>query len=321
VRILLVRLSALGDVVTGLHVLATLRVRQPEAYVGWLVEDRFAGLLEGHPQLDALHVYPRRSGVLRGGLRLTLSLRRHRYETALDLQGNLKSGVLARLSGARRVVGLDGRHSREGNRLFVRDRVAAGPGHRNDAYWTLLDAVIGPGPRLLATLPAAAPPHGRIVFHPGVSRWLPFKRWPASSFAALGDRLATRLGTEVLVSSGPADREEANAVVGAMRTPARLADEPGLPALVRLLAGARLVVAADTGPAHLAAASGVPTVVLFGPTDPAVAAPLGPRVRSLRAGVRCSPCELRSCPDTVCMSGISVDAVESAALELLGGTS
>ncbi len=311
------RLSALGDVVTGLHVLATVRARLPSAHVGWLVEDRFAGLLEGHPQLDELHVYPRRTGLLRGAWGMVSSLRRARYDLALDLQGNLKSGVLARLSGARRVLGLDGALSREGNRLFVRERVMAPPGHRNDAYWALLDAAIGQGPRPLATLAAPAPPHGSIVFHPGVSRWLPFKRWSAASFAELGDRLGARLGAEVLVSSGPSDHEEATAVVNAMRAPARLADEPGLPALVRLLTGARLVVAADTGPAHLAAAAGVPTVVLFGPTDPAVAAPLGPRVRSLRAGVRCSPCELRSCPDTVCMSGIAVDAVERAALDLL----
>lgn len=311
------RLSALGDVVTGLHVLATVRARLPSARVGWLVEDRFAGLLEGHPQLDDLHIYPRRTGPLRGAARLVGSLRRARYDLALDLQGNLKSGVLARLSGARRVMGLDGALSREGNRLFVRERVAAPPGHRNDAYWALLDAAIGPGPRHLASFPAPAPPHDAIVLHPGVSRWLPFKRWPARSFAELGDRLGRRLGTDVLVSSGPTDHEEATAVVRSMRARARLADEPGLPALVRLLTGAKLVVAADTGPAHLAAAAGVPTVVLFGPTDPEVAAPLGPRVRNLRAGVRCSPCELRSCPDTVCMSSISVDAVERAALDLL----
>ena len=78
-----------------------------------------------------------------------------------------------------------------------------------------------------------------------------------------------------------------------------------------------LVVAGDTGPAHIAAAVGVPTVTLFGPKDSAALAPVGPRTRAVTAGVRCSPCALRFCPDAVCMTGLSVDAVAAQALELL----
>lgn len=314
----MVRLSALGDVVAALHVLSTIRARIGSAFVGWLVEDRFAPLLRGHPQLDALHVYERRGFRWLRLPALALALRRARYDLALDLQGNLKSGLLTRLSGAARRMGLAPPLSREGNRLLVRDLVAAPAGHRLDAYLALLDAALGPGPAAPALLPARPGDHGAVVLHAGTSRFGAFKRWPPERFAELGDLLAERLGAPVVLTAGPGERADADAVRGRMRREAAVAEPPGLGALVDLLAGARLVVAGDTGPAHLAAAAGVPTVVLFGPKDPAVMAPRGPRVRALRAGVRCSPCALRFCPDPVCMTRLEVGDVARAALDLLG---
>jgi lipopolysaccharide heptosyltransferase I len=321
VRILIVRLSALGDIATGLAVLATVRARRPDARVGWLVEDRFADLLQDHPQIDTVHVYERKGGgILRNAgrlLHLTKSLRAERYDAALDLQGNLKSGFLTRLSGAARRVGLGGGHSREGNGLFVKERVAPPPGHRLGGYLAVVEAVLGPGPVADALLPASPQDHRSIVLHPGTSRFGAFKRWPPASYAALGDRLAERLRAKVLLTAGPGERAEAEAVARALRAPAEIAEPAGLQALVDVLAGARLVVAGDTGPAHLAAALGVPTVSLFGPKDPAVLAPVGPRTAAVRAGVRCSPCALRHCPDPVCMTQLTVDAVEARALALL----
>jgi ADP-heptose:LPS heptosyltransferase len=316
VRLLLVRLSALGDVAMALHVLSTVKARRPDARVGWLVEDRFAGLLEGHPQIDAIHVY-RRARAPRVPLRLLGELRRQRYDLALDLQGNLKSGVLARLAGARRTLGLDAPLSREGNRFLVRERVKPPPGHRLNAYLALVDAALGPGPTAPATLPASGDAHGAIVLHPGTSRFGAFKRWPAAAFAELGDRLATRVQAGIVLTAGPGERAEADDVRRRMRHPAAVVEPKGLRALADLLFGARLFVASDTGPAHIAAALGIPTLTLFGPKDPDLLAPVGPRARAVRAGVRCSPCALRFCPDPVCMTGLPVDLVLRNALELL----
>jgi ADP-heptose:LPS heptosyltransferase len=302
----------------GLHVLSAAKARAPGARIGWLVEDRFAGLLEGHPQIDVLHVYERRrSRVPWAFARFARSLRRERYDNALDLQGNLKSGVLARLAGARRTLGLDAPLAREGNRLFVRERVTPPPGHRLDAYLALLDEALGPGPPAPPIFPAGGEPHGAVVLHPGVSRFGAFKRWPAASFAELGDRLARRLSARVILTAGPGERAEAEDVRGRMREPAEVVEPEGLRSLADLLSGARLFVASDTGPAHVAAALGVPTVTLFGPKDPVVMAPVGPRTRAVRAGVRCSPCALRCCPDPVCMTTLPVDLVERSAFELL----
>ncbi len=302
----------------ALHVLSAVRARTPDARVGWLVEDRFAGLLEGHPQIDSLHLYERRRArlpwVLAG---LARELRRQRYDIALDLQGNLKSGLLARLAGARRTIGLDAPLAREGNRLLVRERVTPPEGHRLLAYLALVDAALGPGLTAPASLPAAGEPHGAIVLHPGVSRFGAFKRWPAAAFADLADRLAARLKAPVILTAGPGERADADDVRARMRHAATIAEPKGLRALADLLEGARLFVASDTGPAHIAAALGVPTLTLFGPKDPDVMAPVGPRARAVRAGVRCSPCALRFCPDPVCMTTLPVDLVERNALELL----
>jgi heptosyltransferase-1 len=317
-RLLLVRLSALGDVTMALHVLSALKARDPGIRVSWLVEDRFRGLLEGHPQIDILHVYERRR--VRVPHRLwtfVRGLRRERYDVTLDLQGNLKSGLLARLAGAKRTLSLDAPLAREGNRLLVRERVPPPEGHRLKAYLALVDRVLGPGPSPLAVLPAEGEAHGAVVLHPGVSRFGAFKRWPAASFADLGDRLAGRLGTGVILTAGPGERADAEEVRRRMRREASIAEPKGLRALAGLLKGARLFVASDTGPAHIAAALGVPTVTLFGPKDPEVMAPVGARATAVRAGVRCSPCALRSCPDPVCMTNLTVDLVERNALELL----
>jgi len=321
VRILIVRLSALGDVVTALHVLSTLRMRFGSAHIGWLIEDRFAPLLADHPQIDSVHVYERRRALLPWHwwrfTKLLLGLRRPRYDVALDLQGNLKSGILTRLSGARRRAGLSAPLAREGNRLFVRERVPPPEGHRLDAYLALVDAVLGAGTRAPAVLPARPEPHGSVVLHPGTSRFGSFKRWPPRHFAELADRLAARLDAPVVLTAGPGERAQAEAVRRAMRGEARIEEPASLRELTDLLAGARLVVAGDTGPAHVAACLGVATISLFGPKDPAVLAPVGARARALGAGVRCSPCALRSCPDPVCMSSLGVDAVERCAMEMV----
>ena len=323
-RILIVRLSALGDVVIGLHVLSTLRARLGSARVGWLVEDRFANLLQDHPQIDSLFVYGRKTIWRPAGFgrfrRMIRALRAERFDLVLDLQGNLKSGVLSRLSGAKRRVGLAPPASREGNHRFMTETVPAPPGHRFDEQRALLDHAIGPGEDAPAVLPANPKEHGAILLHPGVSAFGAFKRWPADSYARLGDRLGRKLGRPVLITAGPGERAQAESVARGMEGDAEIAEPSDLRDLIDTLAGAHLVVAADTGPAHLAAATGVPTLTLFGPKDPALLAPLGPRTATARAGVRCSPCSLRACPDPICMTQLGVDQVEAAALALLEGS-
>jgi ADP-heptose:LPS heptosyltransferase len=157
------------------------------------------------------------------------------------------------------------------------------------------------------------------VLHPGVSGFGTLKRWPAERYAVLARRLKEVRGIPVLLTAGPGEEALAEQVAAASGGAARSA--PGtrnLAELGAILARAAVVVGADTGPIHLAALLGVPTVALFGPKDPAVYAPRGARVRVVWKQVWCSPCGLRRCGDPVCMTEMGVEEVLSCVEAALG---
>ncbi len=347
---LLVRLSAIGDVLQCLHALADLRASRPRARIHWLVEERCAAVLRDHPHLDGVVVYRRRelAAALRRPwrwpraaalvLRLVRDLRALRADAVVDLQGNLKGALLARLSGAPRRIGLaPGQGGRDRAHVFATETVVLPrpPVHRADRARTLLlplGAVAGSGTAAVGGVDGAAPgverwlaehsvpAGGYAILHPGTSGFGGMKRWPPERFAALARRLRETRGLHVLVTAGPgeeplADRVVAGAGGAAVRGPATAT----LGELGALLRRAALVVAADTGPAHLAAVLGAPTLCLFGPKDPAVYAPRGPRARVLWRQPWCSPCALRRCDDPVCMTGIETAEVERHVDALLAG--
>jgi lipopolysaccharide heptosyltransferase I len=301
-RVLILRLSAIGDVLVALPALRSLKRQRPDLRVSWAVEDRAADLLRGHPDLEDVVVYPRRRwvrglrhplrlpGTLREMARTFRELRRRRFDAALDLQGNLKSGLFGLLSGARLRVGFAGAHTREGNRLFNHRRIPVPPEavHRVERDLALLPG-IGLEPRYEPPVLPLDPEDARpaeellaradgsgalVLLHPGTSDFGAVKRWPAERFGALGERLAREGGARVVVTWGPGEEELARAVVEASR--GRAAPAPPLRSLRELAAlirRAALFVAADTGPLQIAAALRVPLVALFGPKDPAVYGP------------------------------------------------
>jgi len=346
-RILLVRLSALGDVVHALPALATLRAALPAAKIGWLVEDRHAGALEGHPAIDRLFVFRRRGG-LAAVREVRGELRAWRPDTAVDLQGNLKSGFLTRLSGAPRRIGLPPGEAREGSHLFATETVPPGAPqeHRSERALRLVRSLLPEGgatTRRDGALPPIRPEAERSVAEalaargiavggavgsardpatgggayavlvPGTSAFGAFKRWPAPRFGALAQRLRDERGLAVLVSFGPGEKPLAEAVVAASGGAAALAPETrDLHELAALLRGAALVVGADCGPVAMAGILGVETIALFGPKDPEIYRPPGPRVRVAWKQVYCSPCRLRKCGDPICMTTMEVDDVLAA---------
>ena len=312
-RVLLVRLSSLGDVLFTLPALERLGEGMPGARIEWAVEDRFAPILEGHPLLDEVVVYPRRAwtrGVRRpwllpsGALLLArhfAGLRRRRYDLVLDFQGNLKSALHVRSAGAPRSVGFAAGHAREGSHLFVNGRVVPPPTavHRVDKFLSLLSAIglATERPARVTPLPldpdrargmAAALPEGPeavAILHPATSGWGRDKQWPAERFAALAQRLRAETGARVLVSFGPGERPLADEVAARSRGAASAAPATAsLQDLAALLSLADLFVGADTGVLHLACALGRPAVGLYGPTDPAVYGPLGENALVVRKG-------------------------------------
>jgi ADP-heptose:LPS heptosyltransferase len=322
-RALVIRLSALGDVLFALETVAALHRERPDVRIDFLVEDRFRSLLDGHPQLDRVLVYPRRQRLrIPGSVR---TLRPRRYDVVFDVHGILKSAAHAWCTRAGTRVGPAAPASREGAARAY-DLVVSMPDpvpHRADIGHRLLRAIglsgevaapalplVPPPPELLAGLPQP-----RVLLHPGTSAFAEFKRWPVSHFAQLAQRLAAR-GIGVLVGYGPGERELAAPVLGA--APGSRAVDGGalgLLGMAGVLAGCEVVVAADTGPLHLAAAAGARCVALFGPKDPDR---YGPRAHGgmqhevLFHDVPCRPCRRRTCVTPQCVLGIDVADVEAA---------
>jgi lipopolysaccharide heptosyltransferase I len=347
-RILIVRLSAMGDVVHVLPMLAALSRARPDARVGWLVEERAASLLEGHPQLDRVWIWPRtritellRSGRAFAALGVVRAfareLRAARYEVAIDAQGNARSAVLAWLSGAPRRIGLAHGFAREGAGLLYTDRVVPTQPRQLKVVRALellrplgietrgARALLGISERTRAWARAEIDALGgrpAIAIHPGVSDFGAIKQWDPVRFGGTAGRLAREHGARCIVTWGPGERELAEQVVASSDGAARLA--PATASILELAAlyeACDLVIGADTGPIHLAAALGVPVVGLYGPKDPEMYGPWDARTGAAAAVVRrqvhCSPCMRRTCPNVICMPAIQVGDVVAAARDSL----
>ncbi len=305
-KALLVRLSSIGDVVHTLPALAALHRHGWEA--GWLVEPPSRVLLLDNPLLTEVIAVPSRKSFGAGSaLRTLRTLRTLRYDAALDFQGLWKSAAWARLSGAARVVGWEGAERREpSSSLLATESVArSGAGHVIDKNLALLRPLgieaVGlrefPLPfsaeavaRVDAGLPA--PGGGLVVLNPG-GGWAS-KLWPPERFGELAKGLRD-LGLQALVSWGPGEEALAHRVVEASDGAAVRSFPTSLLDYVEIARRARLVVAADTGPLHLACAVGTPVVALFGPTDPARNGPFAADDVVVRHSPPCAPCYSRTC--------------------------
>lgn len=345
--VLIVRLSALGDCIHALPAIQALRAARPDVRIGWVVDDRFSPLFEGHPDVDELHVLPRRglasktwlarASALRG---LAGRLREKRFDAVVDTQGLAKSAFVALASGAPLRVGLSaeaGARELSWATYNLRPEVPAGTKHVSERARALLvpfgvsaDAAL-PHPKLPVRPDAAAKVDSWLgamgllgkrfaALNPGAG-W-ETKLWPPESFGALAAMVRRDLGLESLVTwFGAAEKALAGRVVAASGGAARMAEPTNLQELSALLVRAALYVGSDTGPTHLAAAAGAPTVALFGPADAVRNRPLGPAVETVTAGRDCAPCWRRSgCPRGLeCMKGISPEAVLAAAVRVSAG--
>jgi ADP-heptose:LPS heptosyltransferase len=266
-----------------------------------------------------------------------LEVRRERYEVAIDFHGNLRSGLATYLSGARARVGFARGACKEANHIFTNVHVRPPPRralHKVEKDLLLVRALgIEPdGVRPVVPIPTASraragayveglgpggPP--LVALHPGVSRFGAFKQWAPERFAAVADRLAGA-GVRAILTWGPGERDLAAAVadLAASRPPVAF-ETRSIQDLAALFERCAAVVGCDTGPLHLAAALGVPTVGLYGMKDPAVYGLKGPgRVEIVYKGVPCSPCSRRSCPDVICMHAIGAGDVAAALARILG---
>jgi heptosyltransferase-2 len=309
----------LGDTVMALPALRALRAALPDARI--VVVGRWASLLPGQGIADISLSYP--SG-FRERLRFNRALGADRADLAIVLPNSLESALAARLWRAARRIGFD----TDGRGALLTDAIPLPRPrqHQIDEYLALVAGVAAPTADATPTWKPTGDPEargevdallaecggdaGRLVgLHLGAS-FGPSKLWAAESFARLADRLADA-GLVPVLLGGAADRATADRVASLTgRAPASLVGRDRLPILPCLLGRLACLVSGDTGVAHLAAALGVPTVTLFGPTDPRLSAPRAPTARALWRSVPCAPCFLPSCPiEHVCMRDIEVDDV------------
>jgi lipopolysaccharide heptosyltransferase I len=322
--VLIVRLGALGDLVHALPAVAALRGAWPESRIDWLVDARYRALLDFVPTVNRVIVLGGPGTSLGGVVR---SLRREHYDMAIDLQGLIKSAVLARLSGAREVVGFATPLLRErAARLFYTTQADGEAGGHVIAKNVSLLRVLGVEPTSWAfplTVPASAVVNlarGALgiglddrfaVLNPGAG-W-PNKRWPPDRFGLVARHLSKQQGWPSVVLWGPGEQRLADAVVAASDGAARIAPPTGLGDVLALARAAALVVAGDTGPLHLAAALGTPIIGLFGPTNPARNGPWSPADPVLSRFDQCECHHKRRCRRAIpCVQDIGVDEVIDA---------
>ena len=347
-NILIVKLSAIGDVIHTLPALNAIRRHYPRARITWLVEEAAAGVVAGHPALDRILVSRRKHwlwglmGPARGRhvheiMDFFKALRDTRYDMVIDFQASMKGGLLIALTRGRRKIGFGrGLEHQEHSYLFLNEKVPAVDMeiHALTRGLILLEKAGIPVERIAYRLPvsdrdridirqmlaAAGIDRGaRLVAINPVAQW-ETKLWDNAKFAGLADLLIERYDVTVVFSGGQADRPTVDAIVAAMRhTALNFAGRTSLMGLAALYERAVCLVSTDTGPMHLGAAVGIPVVALFGPTAPWRTGPFGKGHRVVRADCRCAPCFKRHCGTTHCMTGISVEkvAAEIEQLKLL----
>ena len=334
-RVLIVRTSALGDVIHALPVLTALRRNLPEAKIGWVVEEGMAPVLAGHPDLDELLVVRLRRwrkvsrqgvGELGGFLG---TLRRFKPDVALDLMGNHKAGVLSRLSGAGRRIGAARPHRREpSSALWINRPVVPRGTHAVDRMLSLLDGLdlpaepadFGPGKLFREEPPAvrdllAAHPEPFALLHPGAG-WAN-KRYPPGWWGKAARQLQGKAGVATWVATARGEEGLAAEVEAASGGAARVVPALDLPTLAALIRRARLMLGGDTGPIHLAQALGTPVVMVMGPTDPERHGPYGAPASAVFKRLPCSFCYKRLEETKPCLFEVPPRRVVERALEIL----
>jgi lipopolysaccharide heptosyltransferase I len=343
-RILIVRTSALGDVVHALPVLTALRRHLPRARIGWVVEEAMAPVLAGHPGLDeAIPVRLRHWGKEPISRRTVRELRaflaaldRFAPDVTLDLMGNHKAGAISALTLSDRRIGAARRDRREpSSAVWISEPVVPRGVHAVDRMLSLLDGLGLPpepadfGPDAIfrgeilpgehrdaarAVLEPLAEPF--VLIHPGAG-W-PNKIYPPERWGEVARRLREATGLPTLVAMAYGEEKLALAVEAASGGAARAVAAPDLPTLAALLRRARLVLGGDSGPTHLAHALGTPILMVMGPTDPERNGPYGAPERAVWRRLPCSFCHRRFGETKACLWEIPADRVAGRAAELLG---
>lgn len=343
-RVLIVRTSAIGDVVFASPILAALRRSYPDAHIAWLIEPGIAALIEHNPDVDECILWPKsewrtlwregkRIELMRRVLALRSRLRAGRFDTVLDLQGLLKSGLLARMSGAPRRIGLG---SREGSQMLMTEVMPRGGDKaRISSEYLYLAQQLGldcgdfmPHLHLAPETEAQAlnrlagfglAPGRYAVFAAFTTR--PQKHWFEDAWQRLAPLVLQQTGLVPVLLGGPADKEAAAQLAAPVPAMINLAGQTGLAESAAIIRHAGALVGVDTGLTHMGIAFSVPTVALFGSTCPYTNTGRA-NARVIWLGLPCSPCGRKpTCGGArTCMRNITAERVMAELQAVLGKT-
>ncbi len=346
-KILIIKPSSLGDVIHALPFLNALKTTFPDSQVDWVISKNLKGILEDNPLINELISLDKDSWKSVKKLPNTLSelsslrktLKSKHYDMVVDLQGLLRSGLIAFSTPTTLKIGFD--DAREGSRFFYDRKVPVDESaHAVDKCLEVAKAIKAETNRVKFPLYADNASKNQIrkligttkeyiVIVPS-ARWTS-KRWPAENFAAL----IKKLSIPCIISGSKGDKRTVQNLINLLtentaaasgspikkkpvkndgpRKTINLCGKTGLKELTALLAGAKAVVTNDTGPMHIAAALNVPVIAIFGPTDPAKTGPYGwqtsRKLKVVKTDVPCSPCRKKRCQELICMNNLSVNAV------------
>jgi len=332
-RILIVLLGAIGDVTRALPLLTRLRRAYPKAHIAWAVEPAAAPLLDDHPALNEVLLYRRTRGSL-AFLPFLRDIRRRRFDLVLDLQRHAKSGLVSRWSGAPLRLGFHRKNSKEGNWLFNTHTIAPVPDFslKLGQYLKFADALGLPDDgvhfelrlrkeeeqQVEARLAETARPFAAFFLG---SRWSS-RFWFPQATAKVARTLIQEYGMGVVLLGGQSEAafaQEVSKAVGGGVT--NLSGQTTLRDLIGIFTRARLALGPDSGPMHLAAATGTPVISLWGATSPMRSAPWGSEALVLQGPAACSPCYVRHCQiGRACMQRIRPEQVLEVARRVLSQT-
>lgn len=342
-RILIVKLSSIGDVIQTLPALNALKKglqdRGLKTEIDWLVEEPSVDVLAKQPFVKHLIVVKNRGWLknLRANVKTVRFLRKRRYDLVLDFQGLLKSGVWVALSKGKRKAGFS--NARELSHLFLSEKLPPynPEKHAVERYLDLARYAGGAAEEAVFNLHATGyekknvedllekngiPPFEKAFFVLSTrSRWAT-KLWGTDKFVEFAKDVIDRYGLHAVLTGAAQDRnvlEEMRERIGEKAV--NLAGMVNLRELSHLMHLSSFVVTVDSGPMHIAAASGARTVALFGPTSPARTGPFGKGHIIVRTGIDCSPCFRKSCDDPKCMKEIKVEDVLGAVEKFLDAPS
>lgn len=345
-RVLIIKTSAMGDIIHALPVLDYLHQVSPGIKIDWVVEEQFRDLLEGNPLIASLRLLRTRrwrkqlfnGTTVQEVLALRRELQDQRYDIVFDIQGNLKSGIVAWATGCGKRLGFASDYLQERiNARFITRQI---PMRREDdsSSGRCLRIVSVPFGRdyrgmEIATDIFTGPEEERgaeelirtcgegpvFLFHPGTTWQTKF--WSEDGWVGLGTRVANGFpGSEILLSWGNnSERESAERIAAALGERARVIERYSLKGIAAVIKKVDVVIGGDTGLIHLAAAVGTPTVSYYRASDGSVSGPRGGQHVIVQSPLPCSRCQRTRCDkDDECRASITPEAVYAGIVAIMG---